>query len=1100
MIIPFTSVKRFMKISTILISFILTTSGIISAAGVSAQKLSEIKLTVHLNKQNLAENIEELKKQSHLDFAYNKDLFKDLKTAQLSFNNTPLNIILDKLLAKTDFSYHVINHNILISFDQRKKNSRAAPGKISGKVTDAKTGETLIGVNISVVGGALNTTTDVQGNYVLQLQPGTYNLEFRYIGYQSKIISGVEVREKGLTSLNIALLKATNQLNDVVVKSTYRRESQSALYSMQKNNVAITDGITSELIRRTPDRNAGDALKRVTGVSVVEGKYVVVRGLSDRYNYTMLNGGVLPSTEPDRRTFSLDLIPALAIESIVVTKTATADLPGEFAGGVVQVTTKDFPEQDFISVAVGAGIYEGQTGKAFLKDRNGSRDWLGYDDGGRAIPKELDLNSASFNKLYPEERFRISNALSKGWAPVSSGNAKPMQQLQLGYGKTFPFKNDTKLGVVALANYRRDQTIDQVERYDIARYINGAGGPGDSLQFLRSYPYERDYRYLVNEGGLLNIAYQFGRNKVSVKSIFNRDFETVTSIKEGEKTQGSGGIDDVIPNSVTDMHPTQKTLLGTQLQGEHKLGQEDPVTLTWNVAYNKVKKYEPNQTRISYVNLNPNNEEGNTNPNYFVPEFASLENSSRLYTDLKEDAYNVNFAVSTPFKIAGQQQVLKAGAFTQFRKREYFTRNLGYSDAGRNVTTPNDNQGFPSSTPINNNLPIDQILVPENFRPGGLVVVSYELPANQYTGGANLASAFANMESNVLDNLKLIYGVRVEFYTMSLGTSKDLARRLPGSQTPGDDQAPLDYIRYNTDILPSASLIYSPIPSMNVRAAYSKTLTRPEFREISPYQYFDFVSGYTTLGNPDLNRGAIQNLDFRLEWFPSASEIFSASIFRKNLHDPIEIATQGTSETTKFIRTYKNIEGALNWGLEFEARKSLYFGAGPDWLRNIILFGNYSRIHSNIYGKVEGFEGRTDVDQNLRKRPLAGQSPYLINAGILVNAFKNTFSFSAAFNRAGRRIVVVGTTAEDRAESGQSTYPDIYENPRNQLDLQLGQKLFKQRFEIKFNAANILNKPFIQYQDFDLNGKYSGNTYDATVYSRRSFSNYTLTLSYAFKN
>jgi hypothetical protein len=1085
-----------MRVSTLLTIFILSTTGLLSATEASAQRLADIKLTVDFNKQSLTASIEKLKKISGLDFAYNIDLFKNVRTPAFSFNDAPMNIILDKLLAETNFSYKVINHNILISFDQQKKNNRAAPGKISGKITDAKTGETLPGVTVSSAGGKVNAISDLQGNYVLQLQPGTYDLEFKYIGYQTKLITGIEVKENGLTPLNIILQQASSQLAGVVIKSTYRRESQSALYALQKNNVAITDGISSELIRRTPDRNAGDALKRVTGVSVLEGKYVVVRGLSDRYNYTMLNGGVLPSTEPDRRAFSLDLIPALAIESIVVTKTATADLPGEFAGGVVQVTTKDFPDKDFLTVALGTGYYQGQTGKAFFKDRNGSQDWLGNDDGGRALPKQLDLNAAAFNKLYPEERFRISNALSKGWTPVNAGNAKPMQQVQLGYGKSFEFKDNTKLGIIALANYRRDQTIDQVERYDIAQYkkFSGTTGPGDSLRYLRSYPYERDYRYLVNAGGLLNIAYQFRNNKIAVKSLYNRDFETVTALKEGEKTQGSGGPNDIIPNRITDMHPTQKTLFGTQLQGEHKLGLENPVTLTWNVAYNTVKKYEPNQTRISYVNLNPNNEAGNLNGNFFVPEFASIENSSRLYTDLKEDAYNVNFAVSTPFKIAKQPQILKAGAFTQFRKREYFTRNLGYSDATRNVTTPNDNGGFPSSTPVNSNQPIDQILSPENFRPGGLVVVSYELPANQYSGGANLASAFANMESNVLDNLKLIYGARVEFYTMSLSTSKDLARRLPASQSAGDDQSPIDYIRYNTDILPSASLIYSPIPAVNVRAAYSKTLTRPEFREISPYEYYDFVNGYSTLGNPNLNRGTIQNLDFRVEWFPSAAEIFSASIFRKNLHDPVEITTQSTSETAKFVRTYKNIEGALNWGLEFEVRKNLYFGAGPEWLRNITIFGNYSRIYSNIRGSVQGYEGRTDIDQNLRKRPLAGQSPYLVNAGLLVNAFKNTFSFSAAFNRAGRRIVVVGTTAEDRSAIG--AYPDIYENPRNQLDLQLGQKLFKQRLEIKFNAANILNNPFVQYQDYDLNGKYSGNIYDATVYSRKSFSNYTLTLSY----
>ncbi|OOQ59146.1 TonB-dependent receptor [Mucilaginibacter pedocola] len=1095
----YTKIKQPMRISTFLIALVLNTCVVLNAAPVAAQRVSDTKVTVNFGKQNLANSIQQLQNITGLSFAYNKDLFGGVNTPAVSFQNAPLNTVLDKLLANTDFSYSVVNGNITISRDQAKVNRRLAPGRLAGKITDAKSNETLPGVTVTAKGPVtLSTVTDIQGGYRLQLQPGTYTLTFTYIGYTSKEIDQVEIKDGALSELNIALAASTNQLSGVVIKSTFRRETQSAIYSLQKNSTAVTDGISGELIRRTPDRNAGDALKRVTGISVQDGKFVVVRGLADRYNYTMLNGGVLPSTEPDRRSFSLDLIPAQAIESVVVVKTATADLPGEFAGGVVQVTTKDFPDQDFISVAFGGGTYQGQTGEAFYKDRNGSRDWLGYDDGGRAIPKEADLTSAGYAKLYPEERFKLSNSLAKGWSPVLAGNAAPTSILQLGFGKTITFKDETKLGIIALGNYRRDQMIDQVERYDLARLTRYSGtvAPGDTLQYMRAYDYERDYRYQVNEGASLNIAYQFGKNKVAIKSLFNRDFETITSLKTGRKTQGEG-FGDIALSRVTDMHPTQKTLLGTQLQGEHKLGAENPATLTWNVSYNQVKKDEPNQTRIGYVNLYPVDTVLYKNQNYFVPEFGSIESSSRLYSKLKEDSYNVNFAVTTPFMVGKQLQKLKAGAFAQFRKRSYLTRNLGYFDAARGVTTPNDASGFPSSTPVNFNQSIDAILSPENFRPGGLVLVNYELPANEYTGGANLASAFVNMESNILDNLKLVYGVRAEFYTMSLSTNEDLARALPGSGGSGDDQSPVSYIRYNTDILPSASIIYTPIKSMNVRAAYSKTLTRPEFREISPYEYFDFVSGYITQGNPALNRGTIRNIDFRVEWFPSAGEIFSASYFRKDLKDPVEVSTQATTSTTKFIRTYRNVEGAVNWGLEFEARKNLYFGAGPEWLKNIYVFGNYARIHSHITGKLQGFEGRTDVDQNLKQRPLSGQSPYLINAGLLVNAFKNSFTFSAALNRAGRRIVVVGTTTEDRGDI--STYPDVYENPRNQLDLQIGQKLFKKNMEIRFNAANIIPDRYVQYQDYDLNGKYSGNVFDATVYSRRSFRNYTLSLTYTFK-
>lgn len=1085
--------KRFLSIWT----QVLIANLLFCTVSLKAQKLSEVMLTVDFENQKLETGIEKLKQLSGLSFAYNKDLFKDVNIARMSFKNTSLDVILNRMLAATDFSYRVVGGNVLISEDSNKKAQRAEPGTVAGKVADEKTGEAIPGAIIIMAGGTQQYgTSDMNGEYLLKLPPGKYKLEFRFMGYQTKVITDIVVKEHVLTPLNIVLQPTSRQLKGVVVTSSYRRESQASLYALQKNSTAITDGITADLIVRTPDRNAGDAMKRITGVSVLDGKYAVVRGLADKYNYTLLNGGLLPSTEPDRRTFSLDLIPAQAIENVIITKTATADLPGEFAGGVVQVNTKDFPDKDFLTLSLGSGYYEGQTGKPFLKDMNGKRDWIGFDDGGRNIPAGLKLTYKELSAKAPEERFKLSNLLSKGWEPVKAGNAQPIQQVQVGYGKTFRFQDNSRLGIVAMGSYRKDMTIDQVERYDLARYkkYQGTAGPGDTVGFARSYPDERDYRYLVNAGALLNIAYQFKQNRISLKTMVNQNFETVTIIKNGGKTLGEG-LYDIAGSRVVDMHPTQKTLISGQLQGEHKFGLEAPVALTWNISYNKVRKYEPNQVRLGYRNTYMADSINYKDWNFMAPEFASIEASSKLYTDLKEDAYNLNFAVSTPFKIADQPQILKTGAFSQFRKRNYATYNVGYFDAARGVSPGDDSQGFPSGTPINYDQSIDKILSPENFRPGGLVAVVYELPANQYTGGANLASAFANMESQVFDKLKLIYGVRVEFYAMSLSTSKTLSRKMVGSGTPGDDQSPLDYVRYNTDVLPSASAIYSPIKSMNIRAAYSKTLTRPEFREISPYEYFDFVSGYSTVGNPELNRGTIQNLDFRVEWFPTAGEILSGSVFRKGLHDPVEVVTRGTTSTASYIRTYQNVEQARVWGFEFELRKSLYFGAGPEWLKNIILFGNYSRIHSKIMGARDSVPGETNA--KLQERPLMGQSPYLLNAGVLVNAFKNTFSFSAALSRAGRRIVVVGTTAEERTDI--ANYPDIYENPRNQLDMQIAQKFLKQRLEIRLNASNLLDDRYIQYQDFDLNGRYSGNTFDATTYSRRSFKNYTFTISYNFK-
>lgn len=1058
-----------------------------------SQDMLSKRISLSMQEVSPKKALEEIQKKSGLRILFGESI-NQYNSVKISISNTAITVkeALETTLRNTGLTYEQMGNHILVKEKPAGKTSqqqpvRQQPGSISGKVLDER-GEPLPAASVKVIETGKGLQGSVDGTYQFSLPADNYTLEVSFMGYQTRRITDVRVQPGKSTPLDIVMQVAANSLSGVVVTAGYKKASVEGLYARQKNSTAITDGISADLVRRTPDRNAGDAIKRVTGISVLDGKYVVVRGLPDRYNYTMMNGGIMPSTEPDRRTFSLDLIPAQALESIVVTKTATADLPGEFAGGVVQVSTRDFPEQDFVTISAGTGFYEGQTGKAFFKDVDGKKDWMGKDDGSRALPKELDLSSTQMGKLSPEYRFKISNALSKGWEPVQSGKAQPIQSFQFGLGKTFSFPGEHKLGVLALANYRRDQTIDRARRYDLAYFV-ASGGPGDTLGFLRSYPDERSYRDLVNVGALLNIAYQFKRSKISLKNIYNRDFETISTLKYGEKTLGNG-IEDIVDAKGVDMHPTIKTLLGTQLQGDHRIGDKNPVTLTWNIAYNKIEKYEPNQTRLGYVNLYRDDTIRYKDRNYFVPEFGSLESGTKLYTRLNENAYNVNFAVTTPFSVAGQQQQIKAGTYAQFRKRTYHTRNLGYFDAARGVT--DQFGGFYPGINFGDSVSIDKILIPENFRPGGLAVVTYELPANEYTGGANLASAFVNVESNIGKKLKLVYGARVEFYSMSLSTNKELVQVLPGSGG-GDSHPPVDYIRYDEDVLPSASIIYKPHPSVNVRAAWSKTLTRPEFREVSPYEYFDFVSGYTTMGNPELKKGAIQNLDFRVEWFPSAGEIISASVFRKDLRDPIELKAQATTSTGKYVRFYRNVEEAEIRGIEFELRKNLYFGAGPEWLRNIILFGNYARIKSRIKGKAEGYtDGR-----NLTERPLMGQSPYLLNAGILVNAIKNTFSFSAALNRAGRRIVVVGTTAEDSGPI--SSYPDIYENPRNQLDLQIGQKLFKQSLELRINASNLLNDDFIQYQDYDLNGKYSGNTFDATVYSRKSYRHFSFTLSYTFK-
>lgn len=264
----------------------------------------------------------------------------------------------------------------------------AQKGVITGKVIDAKLAESLIGVTIILDNNAGGAMTDYDGNYTIANVPeGIHQISINYTGFSPKTIGEINVRAGETVTVDVALEEAVAQaLAEVVVVARAGRETQSALTILQKNSTTIGDGISSETIRRTPDRTTGDVIRRVSGASLQDNKFAVIRGLSDRYNIALLNGAMLSSTEPDRKAFSFDLFPSAMLDNLVVVKTASADLPGEFAGGAILLNTKDIPERSFFSATLNGGYNTVTTFKEHLGAQGGSTDWLGMDDGSRALP------------------------------------------------------------------------------------------------------------------------------------------------------------------------------------------------------------------------------------------------------------------------------------------------------------------------------------------------------------------------------------------------------------------------------------------------------------------------------------------------------------------------------------------------------------------------------------------------------------------------------------------------------------------------------------------------------------------------------------------
>jgi hypothetical protein len=897
-------------------------------------------------------------------------------------------------------------------------------GKISGKVTDSKTGETLIGLTVKLTGATLGASTDIEGRYTLNnLNPGKYSLSFSYIGYQNKNITEIEVSAGKITTLDVIMQEANSlALEEVVITATVRQESISALYAQQKNSISISSGITSELIRRTPDRSTSEVLKRVSGASIQENKFVIIRGLADRYNSSILNNAVLPSSEPDRKAFSFDIIPANLIDRIVVNKTASADLPGDFAGGVIQVITRDVPEENFLNASVSFGYNNQATFQDFTSNARNKFDFLGFDDGSRKLPAGFPGSFQAYNPLSNADKAKFSTQVKNSYPEVTQ-MALPTQNHQLTWGRRKEFKSGASFGNVISLSYRNAQNMAVAERKD----YEFSGDP--------FYEYSENIsKYSSNLGALANFAYIKGGNKLAFKNIYNRTFEDNYTDRTGFTTDN---IQDVRLNN-SDL--TTKSLINSQLEGDHQLGKKQ-VKLTWNLNYARVERDQPDQRSMDY-----RRSLGSKEPFRIIDR-----NTRRLFSGLEEDTYGAQAAVSIPVKMFSQQSTFKIGALKQLKQRDFNARIFNYLFVGPSV--------FEKSY---TGLPKDQIFAPGNINENGFILTEFTNNTDSYDANSDLNAGFLLLDNKLGEKFRVSYGARFEQFAQTLNAIDFSGQAIAAKQD-------------NFDVLPSANLTYSLNAKSNIRLSGSQTVSRPEFRELALFNYYDFISQTSVTGNPYLKRAKIFNGDIRYELYPSASETFTVSAFYKNFNDPIE--QRVNSNSTPVVRgiNYLNANQATSLGIELDFRKKLDFLGDKAWLDNLTAFANASYIDSKVLG--EGID-----------RPLQGQSPYLINAGLQYFSPKTAITFTSVYNRIGQRIFLVGYQG----------YPDIYENARDVLDFQISKRVLKSQAEIKLNVGDILNQNTVFYQNNVGATKmaYEGDGIDRLINSYRLGSNVSLSFSY----
>ncbi len=879
-------------------------------------------------------------------------------------------------------------------------NENSSKGKISGKIFDKNNNEPLIGSVVLIEGTTIGTQTNFDGVYELNnLNPGTYKLVFKYVSYETKVIEGITVNAGKVTTLNMSMAESGVALQEVVVTSSFKKESLGAMYTIQKNNISISDGISSDLIKKSPDKNTSDVLKRVSGTSIQDNKFVVIRGLADRYNTATINNAMLPSSEPDKKAFSFDIIPSNLIDRITINKTASANLPADFAGGVIQVVTKDIPEENFIDFSTSIGFNSQSTFKKFISNGHSTSDYFGFSNGDRNLSESFPSSRQKYASAGLANQIAATKTLNNSYVEKNSV-ALPSQSYQVTFGNKKSMKNESSFGSITSITYRNDQRINPSQRLDY-----------DGPNAVYSYD-NTQYKFTTNVGALANFTYVSGKNRFSFKNIYNRTFD------ENYLDRSGNNINNLVSIKFNSNELTQKSLLNSQLEGSHSISEND-AKLNWNLNYANIASSQPDLRTIFY-----NRPIDQTDAEYTLVD----RNSRRFFSDMRESNFGGNVSVSLPYKLMDQKGSLKMGVLNLMKQRNFSARIFNYTKAS-----------FTSSDSLLT-LPKDQIFAEENISTTGFVLSEFTNNSDKYYATSMLNAAYLMLDQQYKTRVKLNVGVRMEMFNQNIDAQDATSTKVESNNT---------YV----DILPSMNFTYEITEKTNYRFSASKTVSRPEFRELAPFEFYDFITGTSLIGNPNLKRSENYNVDSRIEYYPSAGEAITFTVFYKQFQNPIEQIVNSSSNADLRRLSFDNADKANTYGLELEFRKKLGFIDFSDVFEQITFYTNASLMYSKVYLTNQG---------NI-ERALQGQSPYLLNGGLQYNSKDGLYAASLLYNRVGQRIYSVGFQG----------YPDIYENSRNVMDIQLSRRVMKRKAEIKLNVSDIFNQSQVFYQNLDNNKAYN---------------------------
>ncbi len=918
---------------------------------------------------------------------------------------------------------------VAVSFAQQSTPT-FTEGKIIGRMVDAETGEALIGVTVMLEGTKLGAVTDLDGNFVIKRVPvGIYTLVASSVGYSATKVTAVEVTDGEVERIDLALKPQILQTEGIEVTAKVEKNNEASLLKLRQKSNSVSDAISAEQITRSGSSDAASAMTRVTGASVVGGKYVYVRGMGDRYANTRINGSLAPSPDPDKQAVPLDMIPAALLDNIVVEKTFTPDKAGNFSGGSVDLTTKDMPEGRVLTFSSSAS-YNTQTTfeEGVLANRSADGDWLASSADERKLDESLQNPPSGGDITWPTVIRDTAKALllQEQSLKVNKTSMTPVrrtaplnQSYGISFGDTWSLF-DMPLGFISTFSYGRTYTAYSGGR-SARWYWSNSDYPLDRNQDLS----DQQGKDEVLWGGLFNGTLRPHPNhKIGFTMVYNRNSESTARIVEGYNYNASEGSNYRSQSLIY----SERILKSFQFKGEHaKLPFES--RLNWQMAISRSSQDEPDMRYFSDVVAADGSPTGS----------IWLTYPSHYWRNLAEKNREGQVDWSLPFKQwSGLQGKFKMGGSYLHKTREFRERYFKLSSLVGLFPYNGDPDAFLDESHFG----MQPDSTPDSYIDYGLSWEAYSDPKSNFDATQDVSAAYAMMELPISSRLNVIGGVRFETTEMDLKQIK-LA------------QDTIDPIK-GEDFLPSLNMIYKLSENINARVAYGRTLARPTLREISPHTTWEFVEGGYYHGDPNIKYTKIENYDARFEWFLRPGEILAISGFLKHLYDPIERKYTDNNGS----QTVVNYNRANVYGLELEFRRRLDHVDALPFLRNFRIGGNFTLVHSEVkltddeYQQALRWDSATAEDS----RPLQGQSPFVINLEVGYDNPKLGTFVSLMYNRFGDRLsaLTLGVT------------PDEYERARTTVDMTVTQRLFG-GVALKASGKNLTDSEY--RESVELNGK-----------------------------